>query len=270
MDKIDEYCAQHTSAPDSKLNDIYRSIALHTVNPNMSSSPYQGTLLQMLTQLASPTIAVEIGSYAGYGAVSIARGLPQGGLLHVIEANEEYEEMILHHAQMAEVSDRIQLHIGQALDLIPTLPDGIGLAFVDADKINYENYYNLLLPKMRPGALLIFDNMLWYGRVITSPETQLPTNTQPNTPTNTPLPSNNTHPSPQTLTNTPQPSNNTHPSPQTQPNTQPNTPTDQSQLRCDRSTRIIQHLNQLITSDPRVQNILLPLRDGLMLCLVNN
>ncbi len=211
MNTIDDYCAQHTSAPDKALYDIYRSIALHTANPNMSSTPYQGVLLQMLTQLASPTLAVELGSYAGYGAVCIARGLPSGGTLHVIEANEECEQMIRHHAQMAGVDDRIQLHIGQALDLLPTLPDGIGLAFVDADKVNYENYYHLLLPKMRPGGLLIFDNMLWYGRVMEAPETQ---------------------------------------------------------LRCDRSTRIIQQLNATITADPRVENILLPLRDGLMLCRV--
>lgn len=208
---IDDYCAEHTSQPDDVLQAIYRSIALHTANPNMSSTPYQGQLLEILTRLASPTLAVEIGSYAGYGTVSIARGLPPGGTLHVIEANEEYEETILHHAQMAEVADRVQLHIGQAIDLLTTLPDGIGLAFVDADKTNYENYYHLLLPKMRRGGLLLFDNMLWYGRVMEEPTTQ---------------------------------------------------------LRCDRSTRIIQQLNAAITADSRVQNILLPLRDGLMLCLV--
>ncbi len=211
MNTTDDYCEHHTSAPDKALQDIYRSIALHTVNPNMSSSPYQGVLLQMLTQLVSPTLAVEVGSYAGYGAVSIARGLPPAGKLHVIEANEEYEQMIRRHSQMAGVEERIQLHIGQALDLLPTLPDGIGLAFIDADKTNYENYYRLLLPKMRPGGLLILDNMLWYGRVMEAPDTQ---------------------------------------------------------LRCDRSTRIIQQLNDTITADPRVENILLPLRDGLMLCRV--
>lgn len=208
---IENYCAQHTSAPDDALRSVYRSIAMHTVNPNMSSSPYQGVLLQLFTQMTAPAIAVEIGSFAGYGAISIARGMPAGGTIHVIEANEEYEETILHHAQMASVSDRIRLHIGQALSIIPILPDGIGLAFIDADKTNYENYYRLLLPKMRPGGILIFDNMLWYGRVMEEPETQ---------------------------------------------------------LRCDRSTRIIQHLNDLITADPRVDNILLPVRDGLMLCRV--
>lgn len=206
---IEDYCAQHTSAPDEQLNAIYRSIALHTANPGMSSSPYQGVLLEMITRTLSPTVAIEVGSYAGYGAVCIARGLPQGGILHAIEANEEYEEMILRHAQEAGVQDCIKLHIGQALDILPTLPDGIGLAFIDADKTNYINYYNLILPKMRPGGLILFDNMLWYGRVIEEPKTQ---------------------------------------------------------LRCDRSTRIIQQLGDTLTADPRIQNILLPIRDGLMIC----
>ena len=90
MNTLEDYCAQHTSAPDKVLNDIYRSIALHTANPHMSSTPYQGMLLHMLTLLASPTLAVEVGSFAGYGAICIARGMRPGGTLHVIEANEEY------------------------------------------------------------------------------------------------------------------------------------------------------------------------------------
>lgn len=210
-EQLYQYCEEHTSAPDDALRSIHRSIALHTANPNMASSPYQGQMLQLLTQLAAPEIAVEIGSYAGYGAVCIARGLPKNGTLHVIEVEEEYEDLILHHARMASVEDKINIHIGTAIELIPQMPDGIGLAFVDADKLNYETYYDLLLPKMRAGGLLLFDNMLWYGRVLDTAE---------------------------------------------------------SQLRTDRSTRVIQQLNSRITHDPRVDNILLPLRDGLMICRV--
>lgn len=210
-EQLYQYCEEHTSAPDDALRSIHRSIALHTANPNMASSPYQGQMLQLLTQLAAPEIAVEIGSYAGYGAVCIARGLPKNGTLHVIEVEEEYEDLILHHARMASVEDKINIHIGTAIELISQMPDGIGLAFVDADKLNYETYYDLLLPKMRAGGLLLFDNMLWYGRVLDTAE---------------------------------------------------------SQLRTDRSTRVIQQLNSHITHDPRVDNILLPLRDGLMICRV--
>lgn len=211
MDAIEDYCDRHTSQPDLALRDIYRSIALHTANPHMASTPYQGQLLQMLTQMCTPNIAVEIGSYAGYGAVCIARGLPADGLLHVIEIDEEYEDIILHHAKIAGVSDKIRLLIGDAQDLISTLPDDIGLAFIDADKINYVSYYQMLLPKMKHGGIMIFDNMLWYGRV---------------------------------------------------------TETCDSQLRCDCSTREIQRLNDIITADENVDNILLPIRDGLMICRV--
>lgn len=213
MDPLNQYCEEHSSQPDAALNDIYRSIALHTANPNMASTPYQGLLLQMLSQMVQPQVAVEIGSFAGYGAVCIARGVAQGGTLHVVEVDEEYEEIILTNAQRGGVADKINLHIGAALNVIPSLPNNIDFAFVDADKENYENYYHLLLPKMRRGGLIIFDNMLWYGRVLETPETT---------------------------------------------------------LRCDRSTRILQHLNQLITQDPRVTNILLPIRDGLMIVRVEN
>lgn len=208
---IDDYCDAHTSQPEGVLNDIYRSIALHTANPHMSSSPYQGVLLEMLVSLKQPRIAVELGSYAGYGSVCMARGLAPDGMLHVVEANEECEYLIRQHLDMAGMSARVSIHIGQALEVIPQLPDGIEVAFVDADKVNYQQYYDMLLPKMASGGLLILDNMLWYGRVLESPETQ---------------------------------------------------------LRCDRSTRVIQQLNDYITNDTRVSNILLPLRDGVMVCMV--
>ena len=118
---------------------------------------------------------------------------------------------------MAGISDRIRLHIGQAKDIIPSLPDDIGLAYIDADKENYSLYYTLLLPKMRPGGILLFDNMLWYGQV---------------------------------------PTLDTNPS------------AFGTQLRRDRDIHAIHDLNRRITDDPRIDNILLPLRDGLMLCRV--
>ena len=137
------------------------------------------------------------------------------GTLHLVEAEEEYEPLIRQHARTAGLAQRLQLHIGQAADLIPALPDGISLAYIDADKENYSLYYSLLLPKMKTGGILLFDNMLWYGQV-------LPLDENPDAAT--------------------------------------------SQLRRDRDTHAIHALNQLITADPRVDNILLPIRDGLMLC----
>ena len=192
---------------------------LHTANPYMASSPYQGTLLQMLAEIVQPETAVEIGGHAGYGAMCIARGMSGCGTLHIVEANEEYQPLILQHARTASLEQNIRLHIGQAADIIPTLPDNIGLAYIDADKENYSLYYSLLLPKMKSGGILLFDNMLWYGRVIDFVDNPDPTC---------------------------------------------------SQLRCNRETRAIHALNQRITTDTRVENILLPVRDGLMLCRVKD
>ena len=218
MSSTEEYCALHTSSPDEALTTVYRSIMLHTANPYMASSPYQGTLLQMLAEIVQPKTAVEIGSHAGYGAMCIARGMSGCGTLHIVEANEEYQPLILQHARTASLEQNIRLHIGQAADIIPTLPDNIGLAYIDADKENYSLYYSLLLPKMKSGGILLFDNMLWYGQVLE-------------------------------LDSTPHVN-------------------DASRLRSHRDARAIHALNQLITEDPRVDNILLPIRDGLMLCRV--
>ena len=213
----DAYCEEHTSQPDDNLKAVYRSTALHTANPHMASTPYQGMLLQILASIVKPHIAVEIGTHAGYGAVCLAKGMGDHGTLHLVEANEEYEETILSHAKLAGVSGRVSLHIGQATAIIPTLPNDIELAFVDADKENYPNYYTLLLPKMKKGGILLFDNMLWYGRVLTKVQDSKET---------------------------------------------------VRQLRCCRDTRAIDRLNDIITADPLVENILLPVRDGMMLCRV--
>lgn len=217
MTSYNDYCTQHSTQPDEALYAVYRSIMLHTANPHMASSPYQGTFLQMITAIANPNISVEIGSHAGYGALCIARGMSPKGILHLIESNEEYEPIIWQNAKSTGLDKLIKLHIGQAIDIIPSLPDGIGLAFVDADKEHYNDYYTLLLPKMKAGGLLLFDNMLWYGQALAVAET-------------------------------------------------PNAA--ESHLRSNREARIIHALNQRITNDPRVDNILLPIRDGIMLCRV--
>lgn len=216
-DAVNDYCARHTSAPDCALEAVYRSVMLHTANPYMASTPYQGAFLQLLATLIQPRVAVEIGSFAGYGGACIARGMGNCGTLHLVESNEEMEPLIWEHVRMSGAESIVRLHIGLAADIIPTLPDGIGLAFVDADKEEYNLYYDLLLPKMLPGGLMVFDNMLWYGRVVDNEQ---------------------------------KPEAN------------------QGHLRCERETRTLHELNCRITADSRVDNILLPLRDGLMLCRV--
>ena len=217
MPTLEDYCACHTTPLDDGLACVYRSVMLHTANPHMASSPYQGAFLRLLASMVQPDIAVEVGSHAGFGALCIAEGMAGKGTLHLIEAEEEYEPLIRGHARTAGVGHCLQLHIGQAAELIPTLPDGIGFAYVDADKENYGLYYSLLLPKMKRGGVMLFDNMLWYGGVLGVDSGNGGT---------------------------------------------------VSHLRSHRDARAIHSLNGLITADARVDNILLPIRDGLMLCRV--
>lgn len=204
----DEYAALHTSEQDEVMYAIDRSIHLHTANPRMSSGPVQGRLLQILSEMLRPHTAVEIGVFAGYASVCLARGLAQGGRLYAVEAEEEYEDMIRRHLAVAGVADRVELAVGRALSVIPSLPDQIDLVYLDADKICYLDYYELLVPKMRQGGILLIDNMLWGGKVL-------------------------------------------FPQPQG-----------------DRETAVLKALNDRIQTDPRVENILLPFRDGLMLARV--
>ena len=114
MSAIEDYCIRHTSTAGGPLNDIYRSVALHTANPHMASSPLQGGFLQMLAAIRRPEVAVEIGAHAGYGSACIASGMGGDGILHLVESNPEYQTLICRHAEMAGISDRIRLHIGQA------------------------------------------------------------------------------------------------------------------------------------------------------------
>lgn len=204
---IDDYCDAHTTPHDDALNQVYRSIYLHTPLPHISSTPYQGRLLSMLVAMAKPRVAVELGVFGAYSTIAIARTLPQGAVLHAVEAEVEYEQMILRHLRLGGVEDRVKLYVDEALNAIPKLPDNIDFAFVDADKLNYQNYFHALLPKMNRGGWLVFDNVLWYGKVA-------------------------------------------------------------SDSYNDATSIHLRQLNDLIHSDPRVENLLLPVRDGLMVCRV--
>lgn len=166
FDAITRYCEEHSSQPDGQLHRLYRRIWLETAVPHQSSSPYQGLFLEMLTRAKRPRLAVEVGAFMGYSTVCIARGLADGGMLHTIEGNEEYIQPIEENLTTCGMRNRVTIHNGDAHSLLPTMPDGIELAFVDADKQSYRQYYELLLPKMAQGGLLLLDNMLWYGNVI--------------------------------------------------------------------------------------------------------
>lgn len=140
----------------------------------MQVAPDQGALLTLLTRISGAKNAVEIGTFTGYSGLCIARGLPSDGTLLCCDASEEYTAVAQKYFAKAGLSDRIQLEIGPALETLDDL-DGseqFDLAFIDADKVNYSNYFEALLPRLRPNGMLLFDNVLWGGSVIDVTNTQ--------------------------------------------------------------------------------------------------
>ena len=201
---IEEYLEQHTTPMDEVLHELYRETHLHAMNPRMASGPVQGRFLQILCQLMQPKKVLEIGTFTGFATICMARGMASDGLLTTIEANEEYEGIIRKYMAKAAVADRVRLIIGDAKEVIPTLEGGFDLVFIDADKISYPSYYDLMIEKLNPGGVILADNVLWEGKVL-------------------------------------------------------NVGTK------ERDTKAIQAFNDKVQNDPRVENVLLPLRDGLMM-----
>ncbi len=202
--RLDEYLEQHTTPMDEVLAELYRDTFLHQMNPRMMSGPVQGRLLQFLCQMLKPKRVLEIGTYTGFASICIARGLPEGGRLVTIEADEEYEGVIRRYLSKARVENRVALMIGDAKTVIPTLPDTFDLVFIDADKISYSKYFDLVIDKVVPGGFILADNVLWDGKVL---------NVQAK----------------------------------------------------ERDTQAMQAFNDKVQNDPRVENVLLPIRDGLMM-----
>ncbi|MBR4391515.1 MAG: O-methyltransferase [Bacteroidales bacterium] len=201
---IEEYLEQHTSPMDAVLNNLYRETHLHAMNPRMVSGPVQGRFLQLLCELMRPKRVLEIGTFTGFSTICMARGMAPDSLLTTIEANEEYEGIIRKYLEKAGVADRVQLIIGDAKAVIPTLEGEFDLVFVDADKMNYPAYFDLVMDKLKPDGVLLADNVLWGGKVLNA-DTK------------------------------------------------------------ERDTQAIRAFNDLVQNDPRVENVLLPLRDGLMM-----
>lgn len=161
-----QYCEAHTTPQSEVLRALERETHLKTLAPQMLSGHLQGQLLRFLSRLARPRHALEIGSFTGYGAICIAEGLAEGGQLHTIEANPELEYLIRKYFDKAGLADRIHLHIGQAEEILPTLPYPWDFAFIDAAKRDYNWYYEAVMDQLRPGGLLLADNVLWSGKVI--------------------------------------------------------------------------------------------------------
>ena len=160
-----DYCTAHSQPPSRLLYDLERETHLKTLAPQMMSGPLQGALLSLLSRLLQPRNALEIGTFTGYGALCIAEGLAPGGVLHTIEANPEHEALIRKYIRLAGKEEAIQLHIGQAQERIPCLPVPFDFVFMDAGKQDYAHYFDLVVDRVRPGGLLLADNVLWGGKI---------------------------------------------------------------------------------------------------------
>ena len=200
---LDRYLAEHSQEEDPILNELARHTYLNEVHPRMLSGHILGSFLTLFSRMISPERILEIGTFTGYSAICLARGLRPGGMLTSIEVNDELRSSALKYFRKAGLHDQIQLINGDALEVIPALEDTFDLIFIDANKDDYHAYYKLAIEKLRSGGYILADNVLWGGKVLEkSPE--------------------------------------------------------------DHTSRIIDEFNKMITEDDRVENLLLPIRDGVM------
>lgn len=205
-EELSQYAEDHTSPESPLLEQLNRDTYANVLIPRMLSGHLQGRFLSMISKIHAPKSILEIGTYTGYSALCLAEGLAEGGSLHTIDKNEELETRIRKYFDASERAADMHLHIGNALEIIPSIEETFDLVFIDADKENYLNYYNLLVPRMKSGGLLIADNVLWSGKVL-----------------------------------------------------------HEAERAKDPDTKGLHEFNEAIQADERVENVLLPVRDGLMM-----
>jgi len=208
-EEIQRYAESHTTPASALLEKIDRDTYANVLMPRMLSGHMQGRILAMLSQMIKPKLALEIGTYTGYSALCIAEGLADDGRLITIDINEELEANVSASFSQSKYAHQIDYKIGHALDIIPSLPEPLDFVFIDADKENYLNYYNLVLPKMKRGGFIVADNVLWSGKVL-----------------------------------------------------------GRMKKEGDKDTPALIAFNQRVHEDARVENVLLPVRDGLMILRV--
>ncbi|WP_205701558.1 O-methyltransferase [Hymenobacter rigui] len=201
------YADHHTTLESPLLARLNRETHVQLLHARMLSGHAQGRLLSMVSHMIRPRRVLELGTFTGYSALCLAEGMAADGVLHTVEQNPELESRIRRYVREASAESRIQLHIGNARDIVPTLAETWDLVFIDADKINNDAYYELVLPQVRPGGFLLIDNVLWGGKVL---------------------------------------------------NGYPVKPSD-------KDTHAVRAFNDKVQADERVENVFLPLRDGLFL-----
>jgi len=163
---IEEYILNHSDAEDPILAELNRETNLKILRPRMLSGHLQGKILEMISKMIRPERILEIGTYTGYSAICMAKGLTENGILHSIEINDELEEIITKYIQKSGLQNKIKTHFGNALEIIPLLNETFDMVFIDGDKREYLEYYNLVLNFVNPGGFILADNVLWSGKVI--------------------------------------------------------------------------------------------------------
>ena len=163
---IDDYSVEHTQPEPELLSRLSRETHQKVLQSRMLSGHYQGRLLSMISKIARPKCILDLGTYTGYSALCLAEGLPKDGVLHTIDINEELKDLQKKYFDLSGFKDQIHQHLGNALNIIPTLDLKFDLVFIDADKPNYPDYFELIINKINPGGIILTDNVLWSGKVV--------------------------------------------------------------------------------------------------------
>jgi predicted O-methyltransferase YrrM len=201
--ELEDYIEQHSEKEPALLAALNKETYQKILLPRMLSGHFQGRVLSMLSKLIRPVNILEIGTFTGYAALCLCEGMQENGQLHTIDIKEELETIQRKYFDKSPWGSQIFQHLGEAIAIIPTLDMKFDLVFIDADKENYLNYFEIIVPKMNKGGIILSDNVLWSGKVLE------------------PLQKN------------------------------------------DSSTKVLLEYNELLKNDPRVETVLLPIRDGL-------
>jgi len=163
---IEEYILNHSDEEDPILAELNHETNQKILRPRMLSGHLQGKVLEMISKMINPERILELGTYTGYSAICLAKGLKESGILHSIEINDELEDFILKYLKKANLEDKIKLHFGDARNIIPKINEQFDLVFIDADKREYVKYYNIVFNYVKKGGFILADNVLWSGKVV--------------------------------------------------------------------------------------------------------
>ena len=163
---LENYLADNSQAEPKLLQELTRETHLKVIQPRMLTGHFQGRVLSLLSKLMNPTNILEIGTYTGYSALCLAEGLQKNGQLHTIDVNAELEQIQRSFFDRSDYGSQIIQHVGNALDIIPKMDITFDLIFIDAEKKQYDKYLEVVLPKTKPGSVILSDNVLWSGKVV--------------------------------------------------------------------------------------------------------